>query len=252
MIITCDACLKRYLIDPLSLGASGREVRCSSCGHVWHQNPPEDMPKSLEIPSSQNPLALENQDNTRVAALSSQEFEPTTYEPLNSPSSPPSASSAQIRKGSGKYIGFGVGFFIISFLSCLYFGRFYIAVQWPWVVPFYDKVGLNTNPLDRHLKLQDVTWSVNSDDQQNPLFILKGKIINTSHKALQIPPLTVAFASTPSQDKDCKKRECLIDRWIAHTSSDRILPGEVYPFQISINKAIPPTATNLYIEFVRP
>ena len=35
MIITCPACHTQFRIPPASLGASGRNVRCSSCGERW-------------------------------------------------------------------------------------------------------------------------------------------------------------------------------------------------------------------------
>ena len=46
MILTCPACSTRYTLDPQSLGPDGRKVRCTQCGHVWHQDPPADMPRS--------------------------------------------------------------------------------------------------------------------------------------------------------------------------------------------------------------
>src|SRR5438552_9436523 len=44
MIITCPQCETRYTADAASFPASGRRVRCSKCGHVWHQAAPEPEP----------------------------------------------------------------------------------------------------------------------------------------------------------------------------------------------------------------
>src|SRR5207253_2780085 len=41
MIITCPQCETRYTADAASFSASGRKVRCSKCGHLWHQAAPE-------------------------------------------------------------------------------------------------------------------------------------------------------------------------------------------------------------------
>src|SRR5437016_11032432 len=41
MIITCPQCETRYTADAASFPASGRKVRCSKCGHLWHQAAPE-------------------------------------------------------------------------------------------------------------------------------------------------------------------------------------------------------------------
>lgn len=40
MIITCENCGTRFRVDEKKLGATGRMVRCASCAHIWHQEPP--------------------------------------------------------------------------------------------------------------------------------------------------------------------------------------------------------------------
>ena len=259
MIISCNECLKRYLIDPISLGETGRVVRCSSCGHAWHQNPPEDMPKVLETAMPIQKTSCETPENIHLSASFSETipssphgFEQTQYEPLTARISPTQPRSLF----SGLSAGFLVGFFLFGLLAFLYFGRFYVLEVCPSFSRLYDAVGIKTNSLAQHLELENVSWAPGVDDNQNPVFVLKGYILNSSQKAVAIPPLSVVFVSDAPQEKGVEKKcshgECIIDRWIAHTSSDRILPGEVYPFQITLNKKIPADATNLYVEFVRP
>ena len=40
MILTCPSCATRYVVDPRSVGAAGRRVRCVKCQHSWHEPPP--------------------------------------------------------------------------------------------------------------------------------------------------------------------------------------------------------------------
>lgn len=42
MILTCEDCHTRYLLPTHLLGADGRRVRCTICGHEWYQIPEED------------------------------------------------------------------------------------------------------------------------------------------------------------------------------------------------------------------
>ncbi len=42
MIVTCEKCNTGYELDSAAIGAGGRMVKCSDCGHIWRQFPPED------------------------------------------------------------------------------------------------------------------------------------------------------------------------------------------------------------------
>ncbi|HET7316900.1 MAG TPA: zinc-ribbon domain-containing protein [Sphingomicrobium sp.] len=40
MILTCPSCGTQYAVKDGAIPKAGRQVRCASCGHSWHQNPP--------------------------------------------------------------------------------------------------------------------------------------------------------------------------------------------------------------------
>ncbi len=48
MILTCPACETRYVVKDGAIPPSGRQVRCASCKHSWHQ-PPESDPGEQTI-----------------------------------------------------------------------------------------------------------------------------------------------------------------------------------------------------------
>lgn len=39
MILTCPACDTKYVVKEGAIPPAGRQVRCASCKHSWHQNP---------------------------------------------------------------------------------------------------------------------------------------------------------------------------------------------------------------------
>ncbi len=39
MILTCPACSTKYVVKDGAIPAAGRQVRCASCKHSWHQDP---------------------------------------------------------------------------------------------------------------------------------------------------------------------------------------------------------------------
>ena len=49
MIITCPECETSYKIADTAVGSEGRTVRCTSCGHRWHVEPPAEEPEPAPI-----------------------------------------------------------------------------------------------------------------------------------------------------------------------------------------------------------
>ena len=44
MILTCPACSTKYVVKDGAIPPAGRQVRCASCKHSWHQDPDERAP----------------------------------------------------------------------------------------------------------------------------------------------------------------------------------------------------------------
>jgi predicted Zn finger-like uncharacterized protein/SLAP domain-containing protein len=63
MIVECHSCAMRYHLDNAVLGSKGCPVRCTGCGHIWHQSPPPT--KNMLIPRPE-----ENSTNRTSFSLS--------------------------------------------------------------------------------------------------------------------------------------------------------------------------------------
>ncbi len=77
MILTCPNCSTQYVVKDGAIPPGGRQVRCASCKHSWHQDPaesgaePEAVPPPLapEAEPQPEPLAEEADESFAEAAL---------------------------------------------------------------------------------------------------------------------------------------------------------------------------------------
>ena len=49
MIINCPSCKTRYKVEPAQFGPKGRRVRCTACGNLWTEKPPQDFPQPVDL-----------------------------------------------------------------------------------------------------------------------------------------------------------------------------------------------------------
>jgi len=94
MILTCPECGTQYVVKDGAIPAGGRQVRCASCKHSWHQDPPE--PEALELnqeiaePESIEEPAVEAEAPMPVDVVEDAPAgeDPPSYEPVVPPPSP--------------------------------------------------------------------------------------------------------------------------------------------------------------------
>ena len=154
MIVRCSACRTRYLVDPAALGEAGRRVRCTNCGHVWHQTPAAE---AAEAPDKAAPAV-----------------------PLDRP--PAWAGWA------------AAGLFVIAALAGLALARNAIVTSWPGTVSIYDAVGLPIQaPQAQGLRIVDVQ-SERVKDGDRTILLVRGAVENTTEKGRRLPPLRAVLA----------------------------------------------------------
>ena len=154
MIVRCSNCETRYLVDPAALGETGRRVRCTNCGHVWHQTSVADAPEASG--SAAPPV------------------------PLDRPPAWAAWAAAAL--------------FVIAALAGLALARNAIVTSWPGTVSIYDAVGLPIQaPQAKGLRIVDVQ-SERVKDGDRIILLVRGLVENTAEKGRRLPPLRAVLA----------------------------------------------------------
>ena len=209
MIVTCPECSTRYLVDPRNLGATGRMVRCASCAHTWHQTPPDDAPRRVDVP----PLEL-----APAAAVESQAPRAGGRVQLPALSTP--------RRGSPALGWLAYALLVVVVIAAgTYWTRDQLVSRWPELAQYYEMLGVPVEVAqDDSFEIHNVTTARDSENGL-PALIIQGEVVNVSHVAKQVPKLKVTLL-------DSGKHE--LQSWSFTVSDDRMLPGASVPFRTSI------------------
>lgn len=212
MILTCPACATRYAIDPASLGAAGRKVRCVKCQHVWQQTPPEDMPRRVEI-TAEPAMAAGGAAHDRVAL--------------------PPRPRQRAPQGGGS--GFGLLVFLVVLFGLIaaigYLGRERIVEQWPASRDLYALVGLESAALGEGLELSNINFVRQTIDTQDVLTV-QGDIFNKTGEVVGVPNLIATLRN--------EKNQWLFD-WVFRIDQAALQPGETAHFTTTTKN--PPDAS---------
>ena len=68
MILTCPECATSYFVDDARVPASGRMVRCSSCGARWRAMPDGEVERELEPSEADDEIVVEGPPTEPAAA----------------------------------------------------------------------------------------------------------------------------------------------------------------------------------------
>lgn len=88
MILTCPSCGTQYVVKDGAIPPGGRQVRCASCKHSWHENPDEAQEPQ---PDQQQEQAATEQEVLQAAAPPPEEDESVAEATLIEPRSGPEA-----------------------------------------------------------------------------------------------------------------------------------------------------------------
>ncbi len=167
MILTCPQCSTRYHVDPASLGASGRTVRCASCGHRWLASPPADAPRVIEL----SPVPAAAGTAPRMWPLA--------------------AADKPRPAGSASLVGWLVGVLVVLIVASAVIGRNEIVAGFPASATIYHKLGL---PVAVRLGLQfEGITSKRIQEGGVAVLVVEGEVVNVSDQNRAVPPIRITL-----------------------------------------------------------
>jgi predicted Zn finger-like uncharacterized protein len=209
MIVTCPACTTRYLVDPRALGDAGRVVRCANCSKTWHQTPPEDLPRQLDLA-------------------------PAVPEFIAGPAQLP-ALARRRRLAPATVVSAVLVLVLVSGAIAGIAAREQVVALWPPATRLYSMVGLAVQPPGMGLELRKTTPLFTTENGVRTL-VVEGEVANISQIARDVPTLKVVL-----RDRDGAELQALH----FDVAEQRLLPGASVPFRTSIPQPNPAAASVL-------
>jgi predicted Zn finger-like uncharacterized protein len=212
MIVTCPACTTRYLVDPRALGDAGRVVRCANCSKTWHQTPPEDLPRQLDIA----PVDVLPDFVTGRPQLP--------------------ALRRRHRLSPATVVSAVLVLLLVSAAIAGIAAREEVVALWPPATRLYSMIGLAVQPPGIGLELRKTTPVFTTENGVRTL-VVEGEVANISQIARDVPTLKVVL-----RDRDGAELQALH----FDVAEQRLLPGASVPFRTSIPQPNP-AATSVLV-----
>ncbi len=237
MNLTCPSCATTFVVEAEQLGPNGRQVRCGSCGHSWHQAPEngagDSAPAAPEAPPPEgvapaavpSPVAAEPQDILERRARRRGPRPPRQKE----------------TRGGRSSLLLGWLLFLVVVLGLaagLYFGRDQVLALVPAAAPLYRMAGLAPPPAAVPLELRDVRTARRVVDGEQVVAV-EGLVSNMSGEPQAVPLLRASLI-------DAKGGE--LDSWTFAASATTLPPGGTTNFETTAKN--PPREGRILIDFV--
>jgi len=227
MIITCPQCETRYTADAASFPASGRKVRCSKCGHVWHQAARE--PERVLAPEPPAGTAAFGESITPVPAF----MRPGSVAEPPRPQTPQRSWAERLGLIAG-WTGLAAMLVLIGWMSLRF--RQQIEALWPQSSALYATFGVKVN--SGGIEINDVTYRHETENGR-PVLEVTGKLVNVSSHELAVPRVRVTLT-------DDNQRE--LYHWISPPRQRMLAVGQSIGFSTKL-RSPPPAAKHFQLHF---
>lgn len=235
MKLACPACSQPFSVPDNAIGPKGRKLRCSKCGHEWHQTLEIPEEKKAPVPDKSG---VEEEEVVPFARFGSGVGDPDaepvfesrepdnldgvfTAPPIPRGRIPLARPPKRSRKGLFAAIAC-VGVLII--VTILFSERDSLVAAWPPIDRLYASLGLGAPVVGEALVIQNLAaWR--KTDGSIELLVIKGEIRNPTYQMQ--PVATLAGKLTGSQGD-------IMQEWLFTTENKVILPGEKTSFEYEL------------------
>jgi predicted Zn finger-like uncharacterized protein len=187
MIITCPQCETRYTADDASFPASGRKVRCSKCGHLWHQATPE--PEPVLTPETPPASPAPEQGSARAFGVAQAHANAVPQARLTGRSW---AENLGLIAG---WTGLAAMLVLIGWMGLRF--RQEISALWPQSSALYATFGVKVN--SGGIEINDVTYRHETENGR-PVLEVAGKLVNVSSRELAVPRVRVTLTDDDQRE----------------------------------------------------
>ncbi|HXZ45701.1 MAG TPA: MJ0042-type zinc finger domain-containing protein [Pseudolabrys sp.] len=279
MQIACPSCSTTYEIDPASLGAAGRTVRCARCKTTWFADgtvaepvsaqaeteaftgvlPPDEVagPAASDVEVPQHPAGTSEPGATVAPAEAGEPVAIADAPSLVPAAEPPATSDAdsdsevenfaarrkrlQARRKQARRSSRWTALILVlfAFNVALIGARSEVVRFLPQTASLFSAIGLPVNL--RNLKFDNMRISKEAQESLAALLI-EGTIVSISNKPTEVPRLRFAARDAMGQE---------IYTWTSMPSRSILGPGEKLEFRSRLVSP-PPTATDVIVRFFSP
>jgi predicted Zn finger-like uncharacterized protein len=213
IVLSCPSCSTRYRADPQAIGATGRRVRCASCGHTWNAEveDPSGLPALEDLPG-------------------------TGEDEIAEPKKPHEAfrerQAAKRRTMSAAAAGGAWGGLLAAwalFAVAAWHWRVDVVTIWPRAASAYAAVGMDVNPYGFEVGELTIT---RESEHGVPLLIIEGSVRNFDRRTRAVPVLRARL-------KDNHAASLL--EWNIPVSGGAVRSGETRQFRTVVSDPDPAT-----------
>lgn len=244
MILTCPNCSMRYSASASAIGASGRKVRCASCGHSWMVDS-----NGQTLGAAPQPDAPET--NPMAEAAPTPSAEPQAAEPASVPEEPrrnkPEVAKALRAKREAERqqkarqrslaIWAGIAACLVIVLGLSFMFRVNVVRLWPNTASAFAAVGMPVNRFG--LEVQDLS-AARQVRAGSTVLVVSGNVMNISGKSQNVPQLQVNL-------HDAKSGKIAFS-WAVSPKQTQLGAHEKLPF-VSELRDPPPSELELEVVF---